>query len=88
MNQTIILGILVFDRIKEAGRTQKVLTKHAGIIRTRLGFHELSVAVCSRIGTILLVLEGPAHEQENLEKDLAEIGGIEIKKMKFDYLFQ
>lgn len=88
MNQTIILGILVFDRIKEAGRTQKVLTKHAGIIRTRLGFHELNVAVCSRIGTILLVLEGTVDQQENLEKDLAEIGGIEIKKMKFDYLFQ
>lgn len=84
----MILGILVFDRIKEAGKTQKVLSKHAQLIRTRLGFHELSEAVCSRMGTILLVLEGQPESWEVLEKDLAEIGGIEIQKMKFDYLFK
>lgn len=88
MKHTIILGILVFDRIKEAGKTQKVLSKHAQLIRTRLGFHELSEAVCSRMGTILLVLEGQPESWEVLEKDLAEIGGIEIQKMKFDYLFK
>jgi len=86
MKQTIVLGILVFDRIKEAGKTQFVLSKHAGVIRTRLGFHELSEAVCSRVGTILLVLEGNPETWLDLEKDLAEIGGIEIQKMKFDYL--
>jgi len=84
----MILGILVFDRIKEAGKTQKILSKHAGIIRTRLGFHELSEAVCSRVGTIVLVLEGKPENWAELEKDLSEIGGIEIKKMMFDYLFQ
>ncbi len=88
MKQTMILGIMVFDRIKEAGKTQKVLTRHSGIIRTRLGFHELNEAVCSRIGTILLVLEGKPEEWKELENDLGEIGGIEIKKMMFDYLFQ
>jgi len=88
MKHTMILGILVFDRIKEAGKTQKVLSKHASLIRTRLGFHELSEAVCSRMGTILLVLEGQPESWEVLEKDLAEIGGIEIQKMKFDYLFK
>lgn len=88
MKHTMILGILVFDRIKEAGKTQKVLSKHAQLIRTRLGFHELSEAVCSRMGTILLVLEGQPESWEVLEKDLAEIGGIEIQKMKFDYLFK
>ena len=88
MKQTIVLGILVFDRIKEAGKTQLVLSKHAGVIRTRLGFHELSEAVCSRVGTILLVLEGNPETWLDLEKELAEIGGIEIQKMKFDYLSQ
>ncbi|MEE4177277.1 MAG: hypothetical protein V2I46_07195 [Bacteroides sp.] len=86
MKQTMILGILIFDRIKEAGKTQKVLSKHAAIIRTRLGFHELSEAVCSRIGSILLILEGTPDKWEALEKDLALVGGIEIQKMKFDYL--
>lgn len=88
MEQTMILGILVFDRIKEAGRTQKVLTKHAGVIRTRLGFHELSDSVCSRVGTIVLVLQGAPEKWEQLEADLSEIGGVEIKKMQFDYLLQ
>lgn len=86
MKQTLILGILVFDRIKEAGKTQEVLSKHAAIIRTRLGFHELSESVCSRIGSILLILEGEPENWLGLEKDLAEVGGIEIQKMKFDYL--
>ncbi len=88
MKHTMVLGILVFDRIKEAGKTQKVLSKHASLIRTRLGFHELSEAVCSRLGTILLVLEGQPESWEEFEKDLAEIGGIEIQKMKFDHLFK
>ncbi len=88
MEQTMILGILVFDRIKEAGRTQKVLTKHAGVIRTRLGFHELSDTVCSRVGTIVLVLQGTPEKWKQLEADLSEIGGIEIKKMQFDYLLK
>lgn len=88
MKHTMILGILVFDRIKEAGKTQKVLSKHAALIRTRLGFHELSEAVCSRMGTILLVLEGKPESWQILEKDLADIGGIEIQKMKFDHLFK
>ncbi len=88
MQKTMILGILVFDRIKEAGRTQEVLSKHAEIIRTRLGFHELSESVCSRVGTILLILQGESEKWVQLEKDLEEIGGVEIKKMTFDYMFK
>ncbi len=84
----MILGILLFDRIKEAGRTQEILTRHSDVIRTRLGFHELSDKVCSRVGTILLVLQGDAAKWEQLEADLAEIGGIEIQKMKFEQLFR
>lgn len=57
-----ILGIMVYDRIKEAGKTQEVLTRHASIIRTRLGFHELTRDVCSRTGTILLVLQGDTQK--------------------------
>ncbi len=88
MQQTMILGILVFDRIKEAGRTQEVLSKHADVIRTRLGFHELSDTVCSRVGTIVLVLQGDPVKWQQLEEDLAQIGGVEIKKIHFDYMFK
>lgn len=88
MQQTMILGILVFDRIKEAGMTQKVLSRHADVIRTRLGFHELSDKVCSRVGTIVLVLQGDPQQWQELEEDLSAVGGVEIKKMTFDYLFK
>ncbi len=88
MQQTMILGILVFDRIKEAGMTQKILSRHADVIRTRLGFHELSDKVCSRVGTIVLVLQGDPQQWQELEEDLSVIGGVEIKKMTFDYLFK
>ncbi len=88
MQQTIILGILVFDRIKEAGRTQTVLSKYAKVIRTRLGFHELSATICSRVGTIVLILQGDVATRNKLEEELSEIGGIEVQKMKFDHLYK
>ncbi len=88
MQKTIILGILVYDRIKEAGRTQEVLSKHADVIRTRLGFHELSETVCSRVGTIVLVLQGDPEKWAQLETDLAEVGGVEVKNISFDYMFK
>jgi len=83
MQQTMILGVMVYDRIKEAGRTQRILSRHAGIIRTRLGFHELSADTCSRVGTILLVLHGDPAQWQALQDELHEIGGIEIQSMKF-----
>ncbi len=88
MQQTMVLGILVFDRIKEAGKTQEVLTRHADVIRTRLGFHELSDNICSRVGTILLILQGKPEKWERLREELAKVGGIEIKEMKFEHMFK
>lgn len=84
MNEKRIIGINVLDRIKEAGRTQKVLTKYAKSIKTRLGFHELTDDVCSRNGFIILELTGKNSEWDNLENELNEIGGINIQKMSFD----
>lgn len=88
MQQTMVLGILVFDRIKEAGKTQEVLTRHADVIRTRLGFHELSDNICSRVGTILLILQGKPEKWERLREELDKVGGIEIKEMKFEHMFK
>ena len=83
MNEIRILGIPVIDRIKEAGKTQAILTKHAGIIKTRLGFHEVSEEVCSRNGLIVLELKGTIEQWEILERDLDSIGGIRVKQMNF-----
>ncbi len=83
MAKTKILGIMVYDRIKEAGKTQEILTRCSSIIRTRLGFHELSREVCSRVGTILLVMQGEPEIIEKFQQELAEIGGIEVQVMTF-----
>ncbi len=83
MQQSRILGIMVYDRIKEAGKTQEVLTRYASVIRTRLGFHELSRDVCSRIGTIVLVLQGEPEVWQKLQDELQEIGGVEVQVMQF-----
>lgn len=84
MKEKRIIGINVLDRIKEAGRTQKVLTKYAKSIKTRLGFHELTNDVCSRNGFMILELIGEKSQWDALENELNEIGGINFQKMSFD----
>jgi len=79
-----IIGIRVFDRIKEAGFTQDVLSRFSGIITTRLGFHELNEGTCSREGYILLHLKGDPAEWRQLSEALKELGGIEVLEMDFD----
>ncbi len=84
MNEIRVLGLQVFDRIKEAGRTQGVLSKYAHCIRTRLGFHELTSEVCSRDGFIVLQLAGESGDWDKLQKELGEIGGLYLQVMSFD----
>ncbi len=78
-----ILGIKIIDRIKEAGLTQGILSKHASVITTRLGFHEVTDEVCSREAYIIIHLNGDASEFQKLEVDLKHLGGIEIREMIF-----
>lgn len=84
MNKKYIIGISVFDRIKEAGLTQKILTEYADCIKTRLGFHELSIDKCSRNGIIMLEMIGNEERIEMMLSKLSEIGGIESQKMIFN----
>ncbi len=83
MKEMRILGLLITDRIKESGRTQRVLTQYAHVIKSRLGFHEVSEEVCSRVGVIILQLAGNQAECDRLEEELGTIGGLEIQRMAF-----
>jgi len=85
MTETRILGLLISDRIKEAGRTQLTLSKYSKLIRTRLGFHELNDNVCSRSGIIILHLTGNPEEWKVFENELDGIGGLEVQNMSFTY---
>ena len=85
MSEIRIIGLLITDRIKEAGRTQQILTKYAHIIKSRLGFHEVTEEVCSRVGVIILQLAGTRDECMNLEEELSQIGGVELQRMIFSF---
>lgn len=80
-----VMVILITDRIKEAGKTQKVLTEFGHIIKSRMGFHEVSAEKCSRVGVVTLYLIGEITEQQNLETALQQIEGIQFKSIEFTF---
>jgi hypothetical protein len=83
MKEIRIIGLLISDRIKEAGLTQNVLSEFAHIIKSRLGFHEVNEDICSRVGFMILQLEGDPGESDLLEAKLKQIGGLELQHMIF-----
>ena len=83
MKEIRIIGLLISDRIKEAGLTQNVLSEFAHIIKSRLGFHEVNEDICSRVGFMILRLEGDPEEFDLLEAKLKQIGGLELQHMIF-----
>jgi hypothetical protein len=78
-----VLGIKIIDRIKEAGLTQGILSKHASVITTRLGFHEVTNEVCSREAYIILHLNGDPADTDNLSSELKALEGIELREITF-----
>jgi len=78
-----VLGIKIIDRIKEAGLTQEILSRHAAVITTRLGFHEVTDSVCSREAYIILHLNGDPAYSEKLRLDIETLGGVDIREMVF-----
>jgi hypothetical protein len=78
-----ILGVLITDRQKEAGKVQALLTKFGCSIKTRLGLHEVTDNLCSSSGLIILELTGEITEMDKLEKELKTIGGIQSQRMIF-----
>jgi len=83
MKELRILGLNIFDRIKEAGKVQKILSRYGHCIKTRYGFHEVTEDTCSRVGFILLELAGKSEDWNKLEDALKQIEGIELKRMNF-----
>ena len=79
-----ITGIQVGNRESDALKVQELLTKNGCIIKTRLGLHESSEQLCSITGLIILeFLPDKEDEIAGLEKDLATLSTIVVKKMVF-----
>ncbi len=85
MKNLKIIGIFILDRIKEAKKTQKILSDYNHLVKARLGFHELHEGSCSRQAFIILHLQGDPTEWDLFEKELASIGGIQVQNMSFQY---
>jgi hypothetical protein len=78
-----VLGIKIIDRIKEAGLTQGILSKHSSVITTRLGFHEVTNEVCSREAYIILHLNGDPADTDKLSSELISLEGIDLREITF-----
>ncbi|MCP4376340.1 MAG: hypothetical protein GY794_09220 [bacterium] len=78
-----IVAVHITDRLTEAADIQGVLTKYGDIIRTRLGLHELETGGAS--GILLLDMTPPADRITQLEDDLQQIEGVEVKSISFEH---
>ena len=78
-----IFGIHVINRPENVPPVQACLTKYGCNIRTRLGIHDASETSCSPSGLILVDVFGEDATVEAFYKELAEMKGVELKRMDF-----
>lgn len=87
MNQHLILGVHVTDRLQNVPQVQALLSEYGCYIKTRLGLHEPGSdgRCCSKNGLLLLEMTGDPDQGLALAAKLGEIAGIEVQKMVFDH---
>jgi hypothetical protein len=83
MNSLRILGIYVKEGFVDGVQLQYLLSKYGGVIRTRLGLHEVVEDHARPGGLIILELNGDLSEIQRLENELFAIDSLEIQKMNF-----
>ena len=75
-----LIGIHISDRREKAIDVQKILTRHGGAIKTRLGLHETGQ------GNGLIVIEmGDKGEVSALLAELNTLEGVESQRMTFTH---
>ena len=77
----IIMGIQLLERTEESTDFQSIISRYGNIIQTRIGLHETAVDSSGII--VLDLVDNTDSKVENLEKELSEIGDINIQKMIF-----
>ena len=83
MKEVRVLGVMINDPSKGAGRIQNILTKYGCTIRTRLGIHDIAEDYASDTGLMLLELAGDMQECLRLENELLALEGVDVQKMIF-----
>jgi desulfoferrodoxin-like iron-binding protein len=84
-DQHVIIGIHITDRVKHASVVQSVLTDFGCSIKTRLGLHEASAAVCSPNGLMLIEFVGTESQCADMVGKLSAVEGVEVQRMVFDH---
>jgi hypothetical protein len=80
-----IVGVHVTDRAQNAGQVQEVLGRHARLIRTRLGLHEVRESVASPHALILLETLGCEADIDALSDELRRLPGVQVQSMFFSH---
>ncbi len=83
MNTIRILGIYLKEGFIDGVELQQLLSKFGGVIRTRLGLHEILDDHARPGGLIILELDGLLEEIHRLENELFALQGVDIQKMEF-----
>ena len=81
MEEYIIIGVRISNRLKNAAPVQKVLTDYGCNIKTRVGLHEASDGVSATNGVLLLQIYGGEAVADEMLAKLAKVEGINAKKM-------
>jgi len=84
MEQHIIFGVHITDRLKNAAEVQRLFSEYGCNIKTRLGLHEVH-NVCSPNGVVILEMYGDEKVCFDLADKLAAIRGIDVQKMVFTH---
>ena len=82
----IIVGVHITDRVKHAVDVQNVLTEFGGYIKTRIGLHEIGKGKsCAPNGLLVLEFVGTKLQCNRLQKKLKVIEGVDVKTMTFGH---
>ena len=85
MDDHIVIGIHVTDRVNKSVNIQQVLTEFGCHIKTRIGLHDVSADFCSPGGIILLEFLGSPETCEAFVEKLTAIEGVEAQTMVFKH---
>ena len=85
MNNHVIFGVHVTDRLQHASAVQALFTEYGRHIRTRVGLHDVSGDLCQPGGVVLLDLVGDEAKLAEFYEKLGQIEGIEVQKLVFTH---
>jgi len=83
MNERIIIGLNVSNRMKNALDLQKLFSEFGCNIKTMLGMHDVNDNTCSPAGLILLKVFGGNEVAKKMIDKFNAIEGVDAQMMRF-----